>query len=93
MRTVIVSQPGTVEIAEVGKPAVGPYQVLVRNEVAALCNATDGKLVSGHFPGVEEVNRRGISLPYFTTDVPELVDQYIAAFEKVWAHRKNLAKA
>jgi len=54
MRTVIVSKPGEVVIGEVGKPSVGPYQALVRNEVAALCNATDGKLVAGHFPGVKD---------------------------------------
>ena len=47
-------------------------------------------IIADRFPGAEEVNRRGISLPYFTKDVPELVDQYIAAFEKVWAHRKEL---
>lgn len=41
-------------------------------------------------PGSDEANRTGISLPYFTTDVPELVDQYAAAFEKVWAHRDKL---
>jgi dTDP-4-amino-4,6-dideoxygalactose transaminase len=42
-------------------------------------------------PGSEQANATAIGLPYFTTDVPELVDQYIAAFEKVWAHRKELA--
>ena len=31
----------------------GPYQAKVRLEVACLCNATDRKLVEGHFPGVE----------------------------------------
>jgi len=50
-------------------------------------------VIADRYPGAEEVNRRGISLPYFTKDVPELVDQYIQAFEKVWAHRKELAKA
>ena len=29
-------------------------------------------LIADTFPGAEEVNRRGISLPYFTKDVPEL---------------------
>jgi dTDP-4-amino-4,6-dideoxygalactose transaminase len=41
-------------------------------------------------PGSEEANRTAIALPYFTTDVPELVEQYARAFEKVWAHRKEL---
>ena len=69
--------------------------------IAALGNPVDGVvfrpggdlyLRNLSAPGAEEVNRRGISLPYFTKDVPELVDQYVAAFEKVWAHRAQLAK-
>jgi len=47
-------------------------------------------VIAESYPGAEEVNRRGISLPYFTKDVPELVDQYVKAFEKVWAQRKAL---
>ena len=50
-------------------------------------------IIAERYPGAEQVNRCGISLPYFTTDVPELIDQYIKAFEKVWAHRTQLAKA
>jgi dTDP-4-amino-4,6-dideoxygalactose transaminase len=42
-------------------------------------------------PGSEQANTTGIALPYFTSEVPELVDQYAKAFEKVWAHRKELA--
>jgi perosamine synthetase len=41
--------------------------------------------------GSEEVNRTAVGLPYFTSEVPELVDQYINAFEKVWGQRKKLA--
>jgi len=32
-------------------------------------------------------------LPVFYGDAPELTAQYIQAFEKVWAHRTELAKA
>ncbi len=46
--------------------------------------------VPDKMPGCEEVRNTGIQLPYFTCDAPELVDQYIKAFEKVWAHRKEL---
>jgi threonine dehydrogenase-like Zn-dependent dehydrogenase len=53
MRAVAVLEPGRVEVVELGTPTVGPYQALVKTELAALCNATDGKLVAGHFPGVE----------------------------------------
>ncbi len=41
-------------------------------------------------PGSEQANRTALPLPYFTSEAPELVDQYVKAFEKVWAHRKQL---
>lgn len=41
-------------------------------------------------PGSTQANTTSIALPYFTTDAPELVEQYVKAFEKVWAHRKDL---
>jgi len=41
-------------------------------------------------PGCDEANRTAVSLPYFTSEQPELVDQYAKAFEKVWAHRDQL---
>jgi perosamine synthetase len=44
-------------------------------------------------PGSDQANNTAIGLPYFTTSVPEVVEQYVKAFEKVWAHRKELAKA
>jgi dTDP-4-amino-4,6-dideoxygalactose transaminase len=47
----------------------------------------------GELPGSELANRTAIRLPYFTSDVPELVDQYVKAFEKVWAHRDQIGKA
>ena len=53
MRAVSVIRPNEVEIVDLAPPEPGPYQALVRTEAACLCNATDGKLVSGHFPGVD----------------------------------------
>jgi perosamine synthetase len=46
--------------------------------------------VPERMPGSEEINRTAIFLPYFTSEQPELVEQYARAFEKVWAHRKEL---
>lgn len=43
--------------------------------------------VPDRLPGCEQVNRTAIRLPLFTEEAPDLVDQYAAAFEKVWAHR------
>jgi len=54
MRAIAVLEPGKVEVVDVAAPTPGPYQARVRTEVAALCNATDGKLVDGHFPGVSD---------------------------------------
>jgi perosamine synthetase len=51
------------------------------------------KPVIPDLPGSEQANRTAISLPIFTSEVPELVDQYVRAFEKVWAHRKELGKS
>ncbi len=53
MRAVAVMKPGEVRMVEVPVPEPGPYQALVQTEVAVICNATDGKLVAGHFPGVD----------------------------------------
>jgi perosamine synthetase len=44
-------------------------------------------------PGSEQANHTAIALPLFTSEVPELVDQYAKAFEKVWAHRRGLGKS
>jgi threonine dehydrogenase-like Zn-dependent dehydrogenase len=52
MRSVAVMQPGRVEIVEVPDPVPGPYEAVLRSELAYICNATDRKLVEGHFPGI-----------------------------------------
>ena len=51
------------------------------------------KPVIPELPGSELANATAIALPYFTSQVPELIDQYAKAFEKVWGQRKELAKA
>jgi len=42
-------------------------------------------------PGSDKANATSIALPYFTKEAPEMVEGYIKAFEKVWAHRKELS--
>ncbi len=54
MRAVAVIEPGRVELVDLPKPEPGPYEILVHTEVACLCNATDGKLIAGKFPGVDD---------------------------------------
>jgi Zn-dependent alcohol dehydrogenase len=50
---IAVTEPGKLGIIQIPRPEPGPYEVLIRTEVACLCNATDRKLVDGHFPGVD----------------------------------------
>jgi threonine dehydrogenase-like Zn-dependent dehydrogenase len=52
MRSVAVLEPGKVAIVEIPAPGPGPYEALVKSEIAYICNATDRKLVQGHFPGM-----------------------------------------
>ncbi len=42
-------------------------------------------------PGCDEANQKAIQLPLWTSEQPELLEQYATAFEKVWAHRDSLA--
>jgi perosamine synthetase len=48
--------------------------------------------VPTRLPGSEQVNATAVNLPLFHDNVEELVDQYIVAFEKIWAHKDELAK-
>ena len=42
--------------------------------------------------GTTQVNAQAVRLPVFRAEAPELIEQYAKAFEKVWAHRSELAK-
>jgi threonine dehydrogenase-like Zn-dependent dehydrogenase len=52
MISVAAVEPGKVEIVDIPKPSPGPYEALIRSSICFLCNATDRKLVLGHFPGI-----------------------------------------
>ncbi len=41
--------------------------------------------------GTTQVNKQAVNLPIFRTEASELIEQYIKAFEKVWAHRTELS--
>ncbi len=49
--------------------------------------------IPASMPGNAYVNANHIFIPLIYGEAPELIAQYIAAFEKVWAHRADLAKA
>ena len=48
--------------------------------------------IPSSLPGTEQVNRTALHLPLFYEDAPELDEQYVKAFEKVWARKGDVAK-
>jgi dTDP-4-amino-4,6-dideoxygalactose transaminase len=44
-------------------------------------------------PGTTQVNKTSIKLPVFYEEAGELIEQYVKAFEKVWAKRSELARS
>jgi perosamine synthetase len=47
--------------------------------------------IPAEMPGDACVNANHIFLPVFYGEAPEIIAQYVAAFQKVWAHRRELA--
>lgn len=52
MKAVSVLKPGFLSIVELPIPELGPYDVLLKTELSFICNATDRKVLDGHFPGL-----------------------------------------
>ncbi len=52
MKSLAVVKPNELALVDIPKPAIGPYDALIRTEAVFICNATDRKLIEGHFPGV-----------------------------------------
>ena len=76
MRAIAVTSPGQVAIVDTGIPTPGPYQALVKTELACVCNSTDGELVSGRFPGMEDAFP--FALGHESVGVIEELDQSLA---------------
>ena len=53
MKSVAVIEPGRIELVDIPNPDPGPYEAIIKTEVSFLCNATDRKIIDGHFPGIE----------------------------------------
>jgi threonine dehydrogenase-like Zn-dependent dehydrogenase len=78
MKSVAVLQPNVLEIIDIPKPTPGPYEALVRTEAVCLCNATDRKLIEGHFPGVEQYP---LLLGHETVGIVEEVGDCVTSFK------------
>jgi len=53
MLSIAVVEPNKLEVVDIPEPTPGPYEAKIRTEAVCICNATDRKLIEGHFPGVE----------------------------------------
>ena len=80
MRSVAVISPGTVELVQVPVPQPEPYQVLTKTKVAYICNATDRKLVEGHFPGIG-ADRYPLLLGHENVGIVEAVGEKVRTFK------------
>jgi 2-desacetyl-2-hydroxyethyl bacteriochlorophyllide A dehydrogenase len=80
MKSVAVVEPGRVEIVDIPKPSPGPYDAVVRNEVAYICNATDRKLVNGHFPGIG-ADKYPLLLGHETVGIVDAVGPKVRSFK------------
>ena len=78
MRSVVVVEPNRVEVRDLPKPTLGPYQALVRTDVCAVCNATDAKVVAGHFPGLSDYP---LVLGHEATGIVEAVGAKVTGFK------------
>jgi D-arabinose 1-dehydrogenase-like Zn-dependent alcohol dehydrogenase len=52
MFSIAVLKENEIDIVELPKPEVGPYDVLVKTKISGICNATDRKPIHGQFPGI-----------------------------------------
>jgi threonine dehydrogenase-like Zn-dependent dehydrogenase len=77
MFSVAVIEPGKVAIVSLPDPVPGPYEARVRTELACLCNATDRKLVHGHFPGID---RYPLLLGHETVGIVDAVGDKVRSF-------------
>lgn len=78
MRGVVVVEPNKVEIQELAKPVPGPYQALVKTDICAVCNSTDAKVVTGHFPGLTAYP---LVLGHEATGIVEAVGEKVRQFK------------
>ncbi|MBI4579783.1 MAG: aminotransferase class I/II-fold pyridoxal phosphate-dependent enzyme [Planctomycetes bacterium] len=77
--------------AEGVKISSGDYPEQHKNVIYTEAQWWHHKPVVQELPGTTKINAVAVNVGLMRVEAPELVDQYINAFEKVWAHRKELA--
>jgi threonine dehydrogenase-like Zn-dependent dehydrogenase len=66
MMSVAVVKPYQLEVVEIPDPNPGPYEAVLETELSFICNATDRKLVQGHFPGLQSEDNYPLLLGHET---------------------------
>jgi threonine dehydrogenase-like Zn-dependent dehydrogenase len=79
MLAIAVTEPGRIEVVDIPKPMPGPYEALVKTKVAYICNATDRKLVAGHFPGIGK-EKYPLLLGHESAGIVESVGEKVRSF-------------
>jgi 2-desacetyl-2-hydroxyethyl bacteriochlorophyllide A dehydrogenase len=54
MLAIAVMKPNVIELVTIPEPEPGPYEIRLKTEISFICNATDRKVIEGHFPGVDQ---------------------------------------
>jgi threonine dehydrogenase-like Zn-dependent dehydrogenase len=80
MLAIAVMEPGRIELVDIPKPTPGPYEALVKNKAAYICNATDRKLVAGHFPGIGR-EKYPLLLGHESAGIVESVGEKVRSFK------------
>lgn len=78
MLSVAVVEPERLELVDIPEPTPGPYEARIRTEAVCLCNATDRKLIEGHFPGVDKYP---LLLGHETVGIVESVGERVRYFK------------
>jgi NADPH:quinone reductase-like Zn-dependent oxidoreductase len=78
MFAVAVKRPDELAIVQIPEPEPGPYEALIRTEIASICNMTDRKVIEGHFPGLDEYP---LLLGHETVGTVEAVGEKVQNFQ------------
>lgn len=81
MKALALLKPNHMALVEVPTPRFGPYDALIKSEIDFICNATDRKLIEGHFPGIG-MSGYPMLLGHENTGIVEEVGAKVTTFRK-----------
>ncbi len=80
VRALAVIQPNELDLVDIPKPEPHNYEVLIKTEISFICNATDRKLIEGHFPGLQGKQNYPLLLGHETAGIVESVGNKVRSF-------------